>query len=1825
MSSLEAFWGSPLVYRLGCGLLHFFWQGALIAMLLGVAMWMLRGRSAGARYLVAWTALLAMAGSVPTTAWLVPSPPATEAARAALLPPEMELPTNSLETGARPLRPHLGGGSGVEPPAARAPAASRAIGAADSPGEVRAATGDPPAARASQWIRTALPWVVCCWVAGTLALALWRLGGWTYLRRLCRLGTRPASDAAGQMLDRLRKRLEIDRAVQLLESTRIEVPAVIGWLRPVILLPVSILSELPADQLELILAHELAHIRRHDFLLNLLQTAVETLLFYHPAVWWVSCRIRIEREACCDDLAVAGYPPGGGDRLLYARALTRLEELRHPPAGPLAARVGVAADGAPLLPRIRRVVGLPGSDQEGRRTWLGGSIAVLLLVGALVGYAATAGEPQSTPAGRPGGGPAARSAEKAAAGSSSTSSSSGAEWGQAVEGVQVRLRAAKSRWNEGAKGRLWADVRNPGKRNLLVDAWGPGCELEVDGQWYRQPLGMRGTRPALRPFAPGHQYDNIAVDVDQSWELKSSQNAGRPGQSEPVRLVLTPGKHTISVAFTATAAKNAPGEPVRAVSNPVVIEIISAREIAARPERLKSQKNAFELRLAYHGPRENPNQSGVDPIRSLILHTTLVDYDLLHGWSAISISEEQAARIVNHLQVEGSLVDALPFTEDRPPPDLDGPAYSLTVKGPENLVLYKPVGWGLTVLDFLERLRTVLDGKPAEALDQLMAVLGPQRKQWEAVAKWGQAVEGVQVRLRAQRSQWRQDVTPRLMADVRNLGQRNLLVCRAVNSWTSCELEVDGRWYRRPLPTHDYRPPMFPLAPGRQYDTIWVLPDHWWELTTSPNEDAGGTGVTGSEPERLKLTDGRHMIRVAITMQASGSEPGQDVRIVSNPVEIEIVADSNEKVGAAPGGNADVTTAEPSVEATGAKPDDQTAPARPVNDPAKTQTPPAGGPGSSGGEKPRYAGEGLVVDDVTGKPVEQIAVQEGVPNPGAESGIMWITMIQSEKGVPGGRFSITHNCVKQGKVRIRIVAGGYLPEVAIVDTEDGLLKAPLVMRLRRGEAILGRVIDHAGKPVAGAEVFLGGPDRHAEIVDGKTEGFGGTRETTDADGRFVIHGAAAGEANRLVLLAPGLHVWTVPVLELRKELIVKLPEPATVVIRYDIPGDVPEGRFRLELKTWDMPDWKGIVSSVQNPTAKNQGEVVLRNMTPGVYDVIRMKQLRVADFGTEAFCDRRDVTLESGKTTTLQFVRKKAFAIEGDVVGLEGTGIEGAFVFVRSPKATGDPESRDDWKLPIYDGVTCAKDGKFKTAPIEPGEYLLVADAYEPQPGGMGFGMGFGTGWSLPAYVGKAKVTVPQDGPPPRVRIEMKPRSTGGKATPAVKLPETSAEPNIEAVPTKRVVDAQGSPISGAKVGFYEHRTPRGERPFSSTVTDEDGKFPCPDQAPDKVRFSFYLVISAPGFRTGEWLGNYRVDGRRRGAPLPDTLRLDRPVTISGTVLGSDGKPLAGVPLAVDYFNQRGTWANPRRIQSDEQGSFKIDDLPPGDIFIRYEKRQDDVSKRADDAQLFISHVQAQDGQQIENVVVDLSQAKCVLEGQVVDHDGKGIANASVKATFAASAMRLAHYAWARTDQDGRYRIGGLPPHEFLVSASTKNHYGGLGERVKLEMGAAKTIRLLGYIPGHPAPEPKPDDARWGKPAGDLRAAIELRPSRETYSMGETVDVRPILRNTGEKTVTLIHDFAAAVELHVTDEAGTVQTFSYKNFSGRTVATTYLLEPGHEVEMQGRFGLKLVRADFAEHLIQSPGTPLAFALKCRPGAKYILSYDLGDGVRTGEASFVVKD
>ena len=144
----------------------------------------------------------------------------------------------------------------------------------------------------------------------------------------------------------LAERGGLKRPVQLLESALVQVPLVVGHVRPVILLPLGAVAGLSPNCLEAILAHELAHVLRRDYLVNLLQTVAEALFFYHPAVWFMGNCLRAERENCCDDTATALV---GGDPLRLARALTALAEWSQSAVIPTAPRLALAGDAAHLI------------------------------------------------------------------------------------------------------------------------------------------------------------------------------------------------------------------------------------------------------------------------------------------------------------------------------------------------------------------------------------------------------------------------------------------------------------------------------------------------------------------------------------------------------------------------------------------------------------------------------------------------------------------------------------------------------------------------------------------------------------------------------------------------------------------------------------------------------------------------------------------------------------------------------------------------------------------------------------------------------------------------------------------------------------------------------------------------------------------------------------------------------------------------------------------------------------------------------------------------------------------------------------------------------------------------------------------------------------------------------------------------------------------------------------------------------------------------------------------------------------------------------------
>jgi TonB family protein len=339
--------GHPLLYALGWTLLHFCWQGTAVALMLGCVLGLLGGRSSQARYGAACLALGLMVALPAATFAHIAF--AEYKARTAFLGPDVVLDASiTLQAGAADPLP-------------------------------------PWPMRIAMALDRSLPWVLLTWFAGVMVFVCRLNFGLLVARRLKTAGTEFPSPALLQLFEALCIRLGIDRAVQLLHSAQVQVPTVIGWLRPVVLLPASCLTGLSPEQIEAVLCHELAHVRRHDYLVSVVQSVIETILFYHPAVWWVSKQVRRERECCCDELAVAA----GGDVLAYARALSFLEENRAPfPEFVLGANGGV------LKMRIQRILG-GHRDAEGSPA---AALVALAMVLAVAGsYFAAVSHAQAQP------------------------------------------------------------------------------------------------------------------------------------------------------------------------------------------------------------------------------------------------------------------------------------------------------------------------------------------------------------------------------------------------------------------------------------------------------------------------------------------------------------------------------------------------------------------------------------------------------------------------------------------------------------------------------------------------------------------------------------------------------------------------------------------------------------------------------------------------------------------------------------------------------------------------------------------------------------------------------------------------------------------------------------------------------------------------------------------------------------------------------------------------------------------------------------------------------------------------------------------------------------------------------------------------------------------------------------------------------------------------------------------------------------------------------------------------------------------------------------
>lgn len=304
------------VTSFGWTLIHSLWQGTLIAIIAVAGFYLLRRKSANLKYVLG-VGFLAAQVFVSALTFIYYYFKATSAAIA---------------------------GAGI---------------AAKSDGMLRLASATmtrtisselPLTFKVQLWLATHLNELVICWLIGAAFLLLRFAGGWIFTERLRAKANIVMDKEWRARFGVMTAKMNITQSVEFRETAKIVTPMVIGALSPVVLIPIGLLSGFSTSQVEAILAHELAHIRRNDYLINMLQSFVEVVFFFHPAIWWLSDRIRAEREHCCDDIALSVC----GDKMSLAHALVKVAEWQHTPGFAMA----FASKKPLLLQRVQRVLGL---------------------------------------------------------------------------------------------------------------------------------------------------------------------------------------------------------------------------------------------------------------------------------------------------------------------------------------------------------------------------------------------------------------------------------------------------------------------------------------------------------------------------------------------------------------------------------------------------------------------------------------------------------------------------------------------------------------------------------------------------------------------------------------------------------------------------------------------------------------------------------------------------------------------------------------------------------------------------------------------------------------------------------------------------------------------------------------------------------------------------------------------------------------------------------------------------------------------------------------------------------------------------------------------------------------------------------------------------------------------------------------------------------------------------------------------------------------------------------------------------------------------------
>ena len=295
MESLFSFFSKEFQYAIGWTVIHSLWQATVIAILSGIVMIVLRKKTAQTRYIIHNFALFSVMVAAVVTFSLY------------------------FEKSETPIEP-------ISEVTIESPKIAFAIGNNQAVIAEKTATTPPLSIEGMKaYFDQNIYFVVLIWLLGVGLFLLKLLGGVSYVYYLRSQHNFPVDEYWSEMIQNLSKRVNLSKKIDLVESALVRSPVVVGYLKPIVLFPIGAINRLNPQEVEAILAHEIAHILRHDYVFNIIQSVIEALFYFNPAVWWISANIRAERENCCDDVAIHLC----GDSMTYAKSLVVVQEMQY--------------------------------------------------------------------------------------------------------------------------------------------------------------------------------------------------------------------------------------------------------------------------------------------------------------------------------------------------------------------------------------------------------------------------------------------------------------------------------------------------------------------------------------------------------------------------------------------------------------------------------------------------------------------------------------------------------------------------------------------------------------------------------------------------------------------------------------------------------------------------------------------------------------------------------------------------------------------------------------------------------------------------------------------------------------------------------------------------------------------------------------------------------------------------------------------------------------------------------------------------------------------------------------------------------------------------------------------------------------------------------------------------------------------------------------------------------------------------------------------------------------------------------------------------------